>query len=102
MLREARAAAAIRHANVVTLFDIVSHAGDDILVMERVADATRTGAAPADAVTPACLPIAQGMTLTVTAPEPIWYGTCEPRVRATALMPHVPVDGGVQALLPVV
>src|SRR4051812_38013369 len=36
MLREARAAAAIRHARVVTLFDIVSHAGDDILVMELV------------------------------------------------------------------
>jgi serine/threonine protein kinase/tetratricopeptide (TPR) repeat protein len=36
MLREARAAAAIRHANVVTLFDIVSHRGDDILVMELV------------------------------------------------------------------
>jgi len=36
MLREARAAAAIRHANVVTLFDIVEHDGDDILVMELV------------------------------------------------------------------
>src|SRR5262245_14817834 len=36
MLREARAAAAIRHVNVVTLFDIVSHQGDDILVMELV------------------------------------------------------------------
>ncbi|MBA3539015.1 MAG: serine/threonine protein kinase, partial [Deltaproteobacteria bacterium] len=36
MLREAKAAAAIRHANVVTLFDIVKHAGDDILVMELV------------------------------------------------------------------
>ncbi len=36
MLREARAAAAIRHPNVVTLFDIVSHEGDDILVMELV------------------------------------------------------------------
>jgi tetratricopeptide (TPR) repeat protein len=36
MLREARAAAAIRHVNVVTLFDIVSHKGDDILVMELV------------------------------------------------------------------
>src|SRR5256885_9893611 len=36
MLREARAAAAIRHANVVTLFDVVAHAGDDILVMELV------------------------------------------------------------------
>jgi tetratricopeptide (TPR) repeat protein len=36
MLREARAAAAIRHRNVVTLFDIVSHQGDDILVMELV------------------------------------------------------------------
>jgi tetratricopeptide (TPR) repeat protein/predicted Ser/Thr protein kinase len=36
MLREARAAAAIRHANVVTLFDVVAHQGDDILVMELV------------------------------------------------------------------
>ncbi len=36
MLREARAAAAIRHRNVVTLFDIVNHHGDDILVMELV------------------------------------------------------------------
>ncbi len=36
MLREARAAAAIRHRNVVTLFDIVSYHGDDILVMELV------------------------------------------------------------------
>jgi len=36
MLREARAAAAIRHPNVVTLFDIVTHHGDDILVMELV------------------------------------------------------------------
>jgi hypothetical protein len=36
MLREARAAAAIRHANVVTLFDIVEHEGQDILVMELV------------------------------------------------------------------
>ncbi len=36
MLREARAAAAIRHANVVTLFDIVEHRGDDILVMELI------------------------------------------------------------------
>jgi serine/threonine protein kinase len=36
MLREARAAAAIRHANVVTLYDIVEHDGGDILVMELV------------------------------------------------------------------
>jgi serine/threonine protein kinase len=36
MLREARAAAAIRHPSVVTLFDIVNHQGDDILVMELV------------------------------------------------------------------
>ena len=36
MLREARAAAAIRHPNVVTLYDIVAHDGDDILVMELV------------------------------------------------------------------
>ena len=36
MLREARAAAAIRHRSVVTLFDIVEHEGHDILVMEVV------------------------------------------------------------------
>jgi tetratricopeptide (TPR) repeat protein len=36
MLREARAAAAIRHPNVVTLFDVVSDDGEDILVMELV------------------------------------------------------------------
>ncbi|MGE0396528.1 MAG: protein kinase [Kofleriaceae bacterium] len=35
-LREAKAAAAIRHPNVVTLFDVVSHDNDDILVMELV------------------------------------------------------------------
>ncbi|MGN6104857.1 MAG: protein kinase domain-containing protein [Kofleriaceae bacterium] len=36
MLREARAAAAIRHASVVTLFDVVGYGGEDILVMELV------------------------------------------------------------------
>src|SRR5689334_1415567 len=36
LLREARAAAAIRHVNVVTLFDIIEHDGGDILVMELV------------------------------------------------------------------
>jgi tetratricopeptide (TPR) repeat protein len=36
LLREARAAAAIRHVNVVTLFDIVEDKGGDILVMELV------------------------------------------------------------------
>jgi len=36
LLREARAAAAIRHANVVTLFDVVEQRGEDILVMELV------------------------------------------------------------------
>ena len=36
MLREARAAAAIRHANVVTLYDVIEHDGSDILVMELV------------------------------------------------------------------
>ncbi|MGE5181188.1 MAG: serine/threonine-protein kinase [Acidobacteriota bacterium] len=40
MLREARAAAAIRHASVVTLFDVVEHAGQDILVMELVEGTT--------------------------------------------------------------
>ncbi len=50
-LREAKAAAAIRHPNVVTLFDIVSHEGDDILVMELVegrtlSDALRKDGAP--------------------------------------------------------
>ena len=34
--REAKAAAAIRHVNVVTLYDVVDHAGGDILVMELV------------------------------------------------------------------
>jgi hypothetical protein len=51
MLREARAAAAIRHGNVVTLFDVVEHGGEDILVMELVegrtlADVLRTGGPP--------------------------------------------------------
>jgi serine/threonine protein kinase len=36
MLREARAAAQVRHINVVTLYDIVAHAGEDYLVMELV------------------------------------------------------------------
>jgi serine/threonine protein kinase len=36
MMREARAAAAIRHANVVTLFDILDYDGGDVLVMELV------------------------------------------------------------------
>lgn len=36
MVREARAAAAIRHPNVVTLFDILSEDGNDVLVMELV------------------------------------------------------------------
>ena len=36
MMREARAAAAIRHANVVTLFDIIDYDGGDVLVMELV------------------------------------------------------------------
>jgi serine/threonine protein kinase/Tfp pilus assembly protein PilF len=36
MLREARAAAAVKHVGVVTLFDIVEHEGEDILVMELV------------------------------------------------------------------
>src|SRR5258706_1227721 len=52
MLREARAAAAIRHANVVTLYDIVEHDGGDILVMElvegrTVSDLLRKDGAPA-------------------------------------------------------
>ncbi|HUS28114.1 MAG TPA: protein kinase [Kofleriaceae bacterium] len=52
MLREARAAAAIRHPNVVTLFDIVENKDDgDSLVMELVegrtlADVLRKEAAP--------------------------------------------------------
>ena len=36
LIREARAAAAIRHINVVTLFDIIEHEGGDVLVMELV------------------------------------------------------------------
>ena len=36
MLREAKAAAAIRHPNVVTLYDVIEHDGSDLLVMELV------------------------------------------------------------------
>ncbi len=36
MLREARAAAQVRHVNVVTLYDVVTHGNEDILVMELV------------------------------------------------------------------
>ncbi len=36
MVREAKAAAQIKHPNVVTLFDVVEHRGEDILVMELV------------------------------------------------------------------
>jgi serine/threonine protein kinase len=36
MLREARAAAGVGHANVVTLYDIVAHGETDVLVMELV------------------------------------------------------------------
>jgi len=52
MLREARAAAAIRHASVVTLFDIVAHAGDDILVMELVEGRTVSEALRGDGPPP--------------------------------------------------
>ena len=52
MLREARAAAAIRHANVVTLFDVVSHAGNDILVMELVEGRTLSEALRQDGPPP--------------------------------------------------
>lgn len=51
LLREARAAAAIRHPNVVTLYDIVEDATGDLLVMELVegrtlSDALRKDGAP--------------------------------------------------------
>ncbi len=36
MLREAKAAAGVPHANVVTLFDVISENGEDFLVMELV------------------------------------------------------------------
>ena len=36
MLREARAAAGVGHGNVVTLYDVVSEGGTDVLVMELV------------------------------------------------------------------
>jgi serine/threonine protein kinase len=52
MLREARAAAAIRHPNVVTLYDIVSHEGDDILVMELVEGRTLSEALRKDGPPP--------------------------------------------------
>ena len=51
MVREARAAAAVPHAHVVTLFDIVSEDERDVLVMElvegaTVSDVVRRGAPP--------------------------------------------------------
>lgn len=51
MLREARAAAAVPHANVVTLYDIVQADGHDVLVMELVegdtiAELLRAGGPP--------------------------------------------------------
>ena len=51
MLREARAAAAVAHGNVVTLYDIVQADGRDVLVMElvdghTVADILRRDGAP--------------------------------------------------------
>src|SRR5688572_9955384 len=52
MLREARAAAAIRHANVVTLFDILPHEGEDILVMELVEGRTLSDTLRKDGPTP--------------------------------------------------
>jgi serine/threonine protein kinase len=42
MLREARAAAAVGHANVVTLYDILSDGDTDVLVMELVDGQTLT------------------------------------------------------------
>jgi tetratricopeptide (TPR) repeat protein len=36
MLREARASAQVRHVNVVTLYDIITHGSEDVLVMELV------------------------------------------------------------------
>src|SRR5690349_14547201 len=36
LVREARAAAAVPHPGVVTLYDVVSDGGDDVLVMELV------------------------------------------------------------------
>jgi tetratricopeptide (TPR) repeat protein len=57
MLREARAAAAVAHGNVVTLYDIVQADGRDVLVMElvdghTVAEILRRDGAP---------PLAQGL-----------------------------------------
>lgn len=52
MLREARAAAAIRHPNVVTLFDVVEHEGDDVLVMELVEGRTLSDALRKDGPAP--------------------------------------------------
>jgi len=52
MLREARAAAAIPHRNVVTLFDIVPYRGEDILVMELVEGRTIADVLRRDGVPP--------------------------------------------------
>jgi serine/threonine protein kinase len=48
MVREAKAAAAIPHRNVVTLYDIVSEDGEDVLVMELVEGRTLAAAVKED------------------------------------------------------
>jgi tetratricopeptide (TPR) repeat protein len=66
LLREARAAAAIPHANVVTLFDVVSdeQAGEDALIMELV-----EGRTLADRLRDGPLPLREGLDVVIAVAD---------------------------------
>jgi serine/threonine protein kinase len=61
-LQEARAASALNHPNIVTLFDISSDSGTDFLVLEYVPGKTLN-----DLITPAGLPISEILLYSVQA-----------------------------------
>ena len=96
MLREARAAAAIRHPNVVTLFDIVSDDGQDILVMELVEGRTLSDALRKDGAPPleTALRWIEGVADALVAAHA--RGILHRDIKAANLM--VTTDGGVKVL----
>src|SRR5262245_22019500 len=51
-VQEARAASALNHPNIVTIFDISSDAGTDFIVMEYVAGTTLDRLIPPDGLPP--------------------------------------------------
>src|SRR5689334_14884182 len=55
-MQEARAASALNHPNIITLYDIASHAGADYLVMEYV-----PGKSLDKLITPKGLPLAESL-----------------------------------------